>query len=144
MQVKGVFSGECDLAIGNTYYMAKMQLNKKKPEQQKWAASVKMLFPNSMDRGTHINISGMALAKHAPHKEDALRLMTYLSGDKAQQLYAEVNHEYPVKVGVPWSKLVTSWGTFKPDTLALEDVVKWRKKASELVDMVGFNDGPSS
>ncbi|MDH3580220.1 MAG: Fe(3+) ABC transporter substrate-binding protein [Hyphomicrobiales bacterium] len=143
-QVKGVYSGECDLALGNTYYMAKMQLNEKKPEQKEWAKSVRMVFPNTDDRGTHINLSGMVLAKNAPHKENAVKLMEFLSSDEAQKIYAEVNHEYPVKDGIAWSSVVKNWGTFKSDTLALEDIATLRKKASELVDKVAFNAGPSS
>ena len=142
--VKGVYSGECDLAIGNTYYMAKMVLNEKQPEQKKWAASVKMLFPNTAARGTHINLSGMVLAKHAPHKANAVKLMEFLSSDEAQKIYAKVNHEYPVKDGVPWSDLVKSWGDFKADALSLAKIAELRKTASELVDKVAFNDGPSS
>jgi len=143
-QIKGVYSGECDLAIGNTYYMAKMQTNEKKPEQKEWARSVRMIFPNTGSRGIHINLSGMVMARNAPHRANALRLMEYLSSDEAQKIYARVNHEYPVKEGVAWSDLVKSWGTFKADTLALEKIAALRKKASELVDKVRFNDGPSS
>ena len=143
-QVKGVFAGECDIAVGNTYYMAKMQLNEKQPEQKKWAASVKILFPNTAERGAHINLSGMVLAKNAPHKDNAIKLMEYLSSEEAQKIYAKVNAEYPVKDGVPWSDLVKSWGEFKPDTLALDVIAKNRKRASELVDKVAFNEGPSS
>lgn len=143
-QVKSVFAGECDLAIGNTYYMAKMQLNEKQPEQKKWAASVKMLFPNTDARGAHINLSGMVLAKNAPHKDNAIKLMEFLSSVEAQKIYAKVNAEYPVKDGVPWSDLVKSWGTFKADSLSLDTIAKNRKRASEMVDQVAFNEGPSS
>lgn len=143
-QVKGVFSGECDIAIGNTYYMAKMLLNDKKPVQKQWAASVKMLFPNTADRGAHVNVSGMVLAKHAPNHANAVKLMEYLVSDGAQQIYASVNHEYPVKADVAWSDLVKGWGEFKADEISLEEVAKLRKRASELVDEVGFDDGPSS
>ena len=143
-QVKGVYSGECDLAIGNTYYMGKMQKNDKKPEQKKWAASVKLLFPNTKNRGTHVNLSGMVLAKHAPNKANAVKLMEFLSGDNAQKIYSEMNYEYPVKEGVEWSALVKSWGDFKADPVTLEEIAKLRKRASELVDEVGFNNGPSS
>ena len=143
-QVKGVHSGECDLAIGNTYYMAKMMLNEKKPEQKEWAASVKMLFPNAEDRGTHVNISGIVLAKNAPNKESAIKLMEYLSSPDAQKIYAEVNHEYPVNSSVSASGLVKSWGTLNPDTRPLAEIAELRKKASELVDKVGFNEGPNS
>jgi iron(III) transport system substrate-binding protein len=144
MQVKGVYAGECDLAVGNTYYMGAMLQNDKEPEQKEWANSVNILFPDTDGRGTHVNISGAVVAKYAPHKENALKLLEFLSSDKGQELYADVNNEYPVKDGVPWSKLVQSWGTFKPDPISLNEVAALRKKASELVDKVNFDDGPSS
>jgi len=144
LQVKGVYAGECDLALGNTYYMGAMLNDKKEPEQKAWAESVNILFPNSADRGTHINVSGAVLAKHAPHKVNAVKLVEFLASDKAQEMYAEVNYEYPVKEGVPASELVQSWGTFKADPISLEEIAGLRKMASELVDKVGFDDGPSS
>ena len=144
MQVKGVYAGECDLAIGNTYYMGAMLQNEKEPEQKEWANSVNILFPNTDGRGTHVNISGAVLAKNAPHKENALKLLEFLASDEGQKDYAEINNEYPVKEGVPWSPLVQSWGTFKPDPISLNEIAALRKKASELVDKVGFDDGPSS
>ena len=144
LQVKGVYAGECDIAIGNTYYMGVMLKNEKEPEQKEWAQSVRILFPNSADRGTHVNVSGAILAKYAPHKDNAVKLVEFLASDKGQQLYAEANNEYPVKDGVPWSPLVKSWGDFKPDPISLNDIASLRKKASELVDKVGFDEGPSS
>jgi iron(III) transport system substrate-binding protein len=144
LQVKGVYAGECDLAIGNTYYMGAMLTNEKEPEQKAWANSVNILFPNSGDRGTHVNVSGAVVAKYAPHKDHAVELLEFLASDKGQEMYAEVNNEYPVKEGVPWSPLVRSWGEFKPDPISLNEIAGLRKKASELVDKVGFDDGPSS
>ncbi len=144
LQVKGVYAGECDIAVGNTYYMGAMLQNEKEPEQKEWANSVNILFPNTDDRGTHVNISGAVVAKYAPHREDAIKLLEFLASDKGQEMYAEVNNEYPVKDGVPWSKLVQSWGSFKPDPISLNEIAALRKKASELVDKVGFDDGPSS
>jgi iron(III) transport system substrate-binding protein len=144
LQVKGVYAGECDLAIGNTYYMGAMLKNEKEPEQKAWAESVNMLFPNSDGRGTHVNVSGAVVAKYAPHKENAVKLIEFLASDKGQEMYAEVNNEYPVKDGVAWSPLVKSWGDFKPDPISLNEIASLRKKASELVDKVGFDDGPSS
>lgn len=144
LQVKGVYAGECDLALGNTYYMAAMLTDEKEPEQKAWAESVNIVFPNTEDRGTHINISGAVVAKYAPHKENAIKLLEFLASDKGQQMYAEVNYEYPVKEGVPWSPLVKSWGDFKPDPIPLDEIAALRKTASELVDKVGFDDGPSS
>ena len=140
-QVKAVYAGECDIALGNTYYMGKMQTNDKEPEQKEWAASVRILFPNSDDRGTHVNISGMLLAKHAPNRENAVKLMEFLSSAEAQQIYAEGNFEYPVKEGVKPSDLVNGWGSFKPDSVALSEIADARKKASELVDIVDFDAG---
>jgi iron(III) transport system substrate-binding protein len=144
LQVKGVYAGECDIAIGNTYYMGAMLKNDKQPEQKQWAGSVNILFPNTGDRGTHVNVSGAVVAKHAPHKDNAVKLVAFLASDKGQQLYAEANNEYPVKEGVPWSPLVKSWGEFKPDPISLDEIARLRKTASELVDKVEFDEGPSS
>ncbi len=143
-QAKGVYSGECDLGLGNTYYVGKMQTNEKEPEQQDWAKSIKVLFPNNEDRGAHVNISGMALAKHSPNRENAIKLMEYLSSGEAQEIYAEVVYEYPLKEGTKPSDLVNSWGEIKPDTLPLETIAKHRKDASRMVDTVGYDDGPQS
>jgi iron(III) transport system substrate-binding protein len=143
-QVKSVFAGECDIALGNTYYMGLMQTNEKEPEQQKWAEAVKVLFPNAGDRGTHVNVSGMFMAKNAPHPEEALKLMEFLASNEAQGIYAEVNHEYPVMPGVSPSDRVQSWGELKADTISLNEIAKNRSKASELVDKVAFDEGPAS
>nr|WP_150524730.1 Fe(3+) ABC transporter substrate-binding protein [Roseibium sediminis] len=143
-QVKSIFAGECDIAIGNTYYMGKMETNDKEPEQKEWAKSVRILFPNAEDRGTHVNIAGIVLAKHAPNKDNAVKLIEFLSSGNAQHIYAETNFEYPVTPGVEVSERVKSWGELKPDTVSLAEVAKHRKTASELVDKVGFDNGPSS
>jgi iron(III) transport system substrate-binding protein len=143
-QVKEVFSGACDLAIANTYYMGHMQTNAEKPEQKAWAASVKLLFPNSEGRGTHVNVSGMILARHAPNKANGIKLMEFLASKEAQRIYAEVNYEYPVTPGVEWSKLVKSWGDFKADGIALDKIAENSRRASQLVDEVNLNAGPSN
>ncbi len=143
-QVRDVRNGKCDLAVGNTYYMALMMTNEKNPEQKEWASAVKILFPNAADRGTHVNISGVALAKNAPHKANGIALMEYLASDEAQQLYAIANNEYPVSPNVKPSAVVQSWGPLKADTLPLENIGKYRKRASELIDNVNFDAGPSS
>nr|WP_244265714.1 Fe(3+) ABC transporter substrate-binding protein [Pseudovibrio hongkongensis] len=143
-QVKSIYAGECDIALGNTYYMGKMETNEKDPEQKDWAASVKVLFPNADGRGSHVNISGVAMAKHAPNRENALKLMEYLSSPKAQGIYAAQNFEYPVLEGAPVSERVQSWGTLKPDAVSIDKIGFERRKASELVDQVGFDNGPQS
>ena len=143
-QARDIYSGKCDLALGNTYYMALMAKNEKNPEQKEWGKAIKPLFPNANDRGSHINISGMALAKHAPNKANALKLMQFLASEEAQRIYAIANNEYPVNPKVEPSDVVQSWGKLKPDPLPLENIAKYRKKASELVDKVNFDAGPSS
>jgi iron(III) transport system substrate-binding protein len=143
-QARDIFSGKCDLAIGNTYYMALMAKNEKNPEQKQWGAAIKPLFPNAADRGSHVNISGMALAKNAPNKPNALKLMEFLASEEAQKIYASANNEYPVNPKVEPSDIVKSWGKLKPDALPLDNIAKFRKKASELVDKVNFDAGPSS
>ncbi len=143
-QVKSIFAGECDIALGNTYYMGKMLTNEKDPEQKDWAASARILFPNTEGRGTHVNISGMVLAKNAPNKDNAVKLMEFLASDEAQSIYAARNFEYPVEPGIAPSELVASWGSFKADDVSLNEIAAQRTKASELVDIVGFDNGPSS
>ena len=143
-QAKAIFAGQCDLAIANTYYMAAMQTNDKNPEQKEWAAAIKILFPNAGDRGTHTNISGAVLAKHAPNKANGVRLVEFLASDEGQRVYAERVSEYPLKPGVPASSIVSSWGTLKPDSLAFDKIAALRKKASEIMDKVGFDGGPGT
>lgn len=135
-QVKAIKEGLCDVALGNTYYMGKML---EKEDQRPWADAVRIVFPNQADRGTHVNISGIALAKHAPNKDNAVKLMEYLSSDAAQALYAEQNYEYPVKAGVAWSPVVEGWGRFKADSAPLADVAKSRGAALLLVNKIGFD-----
>ena len=135
-QVKAIKEGICDYALGNSYYFGKMLDDEK---QREWAQAVYINFPNQKAQGTHVNISGVALAKYAPNKENAVKLVEYLSGDHAQQMYAELNHEYPVKPGVASSKLVQSWGSFTADELPLEKVAENYDKALKLVDEVKFD-----
>ena len=124
--------------------MALMMTNEKNPEQKQWAAAVKLIFPNANDRGSHVNISGMAMAKNAPNKDSALKLMDFLASDEAQKIYSLQNNEYPVNPKVQPSDIVKSFGTLKPDTLPLENIAKYRKKASEIMDKVAFDAGPST
>jgi iron(III) transport system substrate-binding protein len=143
-QVRDVFAGVCDLAVGNTYYMGAMQTNTKAPEQQQWAASVNVVFPNGGERGSHVNVSGGAVAANAPNAANAVKLLEFLASPVAQAIYAEVNHEYPVIAGVQASERVRSWGALKADPRPLAEIAKLRKKASELVDKVGLDAGPGA
>ena len=135
-QVKAIWAGECDISVGNTYYMGEMLAD---PEQAAWANSVNIVFPVFDGGGTHMNVSGMAMTKSAPNHDAALKLMEWLSSDTAQKIYAETNHEFPVKPGVARSELVQSWGTFTPDTLNLSDLAALRPQALNLIETVDFD-----
>lgn len=135
-QVKAVKEGVCDIAIGNSYYLGKMLQD---PKQIPWAEAVEINFPNQDNVGSHINVSGMALAKHSRNKESALKLMEYLSGNKAQQVYAEVNMEYPVNEEVEPSALVASWGEFKADSLPIYKLAEFHHAAVKMLDEVKFD-----
>ena len=137
--VRDVHAGLCDIAIANTYYMAAMLTN---PDQKAWADSVKLIFPNADGRGTHVNISGVAMAASAPNKANALKLMEFLASPEAQTLYADVNNEYPVSAAAKPSGLLASWGELKADPLPLDAIAKYRKQASEMIDTVRFDAGP--
>jgi iron(III) transport system substrate-binding protein len=135
-QVKSIWAGECDIAIGNTYYMGQMLAD---PEQAEWAGAVRIDFPVFAGGGTHMNISGIAMTKAAPNREAAVKLMEWLSGDAAQQIYAETNHEFPVKPGVALSALVQGWGAFTPDALGLADIAQMRPEAVKIIETVDFD-----
>ncbi|MCL4129472.1 UNVERIFIED_CONTAM: hypothetical protein GTU68_034098 [Idotea baltica] len=136
-QVKAIYAGECDISVGNTYYMAKMLADE---EQKEWAQSVRIIYPTFAEGGTHMNLSGVAMTKAAPNKEDAMKLIEFLSSAPAQELYAEVNGEFPLKPGAKPSELVASWGEFTPDTLPLIDVAKLRPASLKLVEQVNFDE----
>jgi iron(III) transport system substrate-binding protein len=135
-QVKAIWAGECDISLGNTYYMGEMLAD---PEQAEWANSVRIVFPTFVQGGTHMNISGVAMTKAAPNHDAALKLMEFLSSDEAQKIYAETNHEFPVKPGVPVSALVAGWGPFTPDTLPLTDIAANRPVALKIMEEINFD-----
>jgi len=135
-QVKAIWAGECDLSIGNTYYMGKML---KDPEQADWAKSVNIVFPTFEGGGTHVNVSGIGMAKFSPNKENALALMEFLSSGEAQEIYATANFEYPIAPGTKVDDLVKSWGSFNADNVNLMTIAKLRKKALKLTEIVDFD-----
>ncbi|BFU59414.1 Fe(3+) ABC transporter substrate-binding protein [Rodentibacter abscessus] len=135
-QVKAIKEGVCDYALGNSYYFGKMLEDEK---QRSWAEAVYINFPNQQAQGSHMNISGVAVAKYAPNKANAIKLVEYLSGDKAQGMYAQLNHEYPIKADIKPSELVQSWGSFKADTMPLEKIAENYDKALKLIDEVKFD-----
>lgn len=135
-QAKAIWAGECDIAIGNTYYIGEMLAD---PDQKDWAEAVNVVFPVFEGGGTHMNVSGVAMTKSAPNHNAALKFMEWLSGDEAQKIYAETNHEFPVKPGVPRSALVDSWGSFTPDTLPLSTIATERPAALKIMETIDFD-----
>ena len=135
-QVKAIAAGECDIAVGNTYYIGEMLAD---PDQKAAAEAVRIEFPVFEGDGTHLNVSGVAMTKAAPNRDNALKFMEWLSGDEAQRIYAETNNEFPVKPGVAKSALVESWGPFTPDSKPLTEVAKLRPAALKLIEEVNFD-----
>ena len=138
-QVKAIMEDVCDLAIGNHYYMAKMLTNEK---QKKWADSAYLIFPTLGKGGTHLNVSGVMMTKHAPNAANALKLMEFLASAKGQKLYAEKNFEYPIDPSINPAALVASWGKFEGDDMPLAKVADNRPAALKIINKVGFNEGP--
>jgi iron(III) transport system substrate-binding protein len=137
---RDILGGICDVGIANAYYVGRMKNSPQGSDGYKWGEAIKVVRPTfKQSGGTHVNISGAAVAAHAPNKAEAIGLMEYLVSDKAQNLYAQANYEYPVKAGVELDPVVASFGELKVDPLHLVDIAKYRKQASELVDKVGFN-----
>jgi iron(III) transport system substrate-binding protein len=143
-QAGAIAAGECDIALGNTYYVALMRTNDKDPAEKEWGNAINVILPTFENGLTHVNISGAALAKNAPNRDNGVKLIQFLSSHEAQQIYAEKNFEYPVEPGLEPSEMVKSFGELNADTLSLADIAKYRKAASEMVDRVGLDDGPSS
>lgn len=135
-QVKSIWSGECDISLGNTYYMGKMLED---DEQKEWANSVRIVFPTFEDGGTHVNVSGVAMTKSAPNKDAALKLIEFLASDEAQKIYAETNYEFPVSDHVERSEIVNSWGDFTVDSVPLTEISKLRPEALTLIEEVDFD-----
>jgi len=118
-QIKAAAAGQCDIAIANTYYYGAMLTSKKDSSQVKAAQAMGLFWPNQQGRGSHVNISGAGVTKHAKNPENALKLLEFLVSPESQKWYAEVNFEYPVSENAEISELVKSWGSFKSDKLSL-------------------------
>lgn len=135
-QVKAIYAGECDISIGNTYYMGLML---KDPDQKAWADSVRIIFPTFENGGTHVNVSGVAMTKSAPNRENAMKLIEFLASPEGQEIYAEINNEYPVAPGTKPSVLVSSWGEFTADDANLMDLARLRPDALRITQEVDFD-----
>jgi len=136
-QAKGIFEGQCDVAIMNHYYYGKM-LHGDKEDHRAWANSIRLVFTNQGGRGNHINISGGGVAKYSPNRENAVAFLEFLTGSLAQQLYGEVNFEYPVNRSVAPGGVLQSFGEFKPDALPIERLAELAPQAQMIIDRTGW------
>lgn len=135
---RDVAAGKCDIGIGNTYYWALMMNND--PEKKPWAEATRVILPTFEGGGTHVNLSGVLLAKHAPNKANGIKLIEWLVSEQAQQMYADQNYEYPVRSGVPINSTIAGYGKLGPDPLPIAKIAANRKAAASLVDKVGFDN----
>ncbi|AZQ67711.1 Fe(3+) ABC transporter substrate-binding protein [Silicimonas algicola] len=138
-QVKAIWAGQCDISLGNTYYMGAMLDD---PEQVEWANSVRIDFPTFENGGgTHVNLSGVAMTASAPNRDAALKFMEFLVSPEAQAIYAAEVDEYPARPDAMTSERVASWGEFTPDDLELTEIAAHRAEALQLVERVDFDAG---
>jgi len=135
---RDIAAGKCDIGLGNTYYWALM--NDKDADKKPWADATRVVLPTFKGGGTHVNISGVALAKNAPDKANAIKLIEWLVSEEAQHIYADTNYEYPLRAGIKINPTIAGYGTLTPDKLPLADVANKKKAAAELVDKVGFDN----
>ncbi len=136
-QIKAAAAGQCSLAIANTYYLAGM-INSDDPAEQEAAAKMGVFWPNQDDRGTHVNVSGAAVTKAAKNRDNAIKLIEFLTSAEAQEWYAQVNGEYPVVEGIASSDLLQQWGEFKADPLNMGILGENNSEALKLMDRAGW------
>ena len=137
-QAKAIYSGQCDVALMNTYYYGKMKFAKDKPEQQKWADSIEIAFFNQDGRGQHVNISAAGITQGSKRKELARAFLEWVTSEEAQQIYTKVNFEYPVNPNAQLSKEVASWGTFKMDMLPMNVIADNSPQAQRIINETGW------
>lgn len=138
---RDILGGICDIGLANSYYVGHMKGSKEGTDGRKWGDAIKVIRPTfAKTGGTHVNISGAAVAKNAPNKANAVKLLEFLVSEPAQVLYAQANYEYPVRKGVALDPIIArSIGELQVDPLPVSEVAKHRKQASALVDKVGFD-----
>lgn len=138
-QIKSVAAGECDIGIANTYYYGRLAASDN-PDNQAVAAAVGVFWPNqgSGDRGTHVNVSGAGITKHAKNRDNAIRLLEFLTTEDSQNWYAQVNHEYPVVPNVAPSSTLQAIGEFRADDVNMTALGANNRKAVEVMDLAGW------
>ncbi|MGF1603062.1 MAG: Fe(3+) ABC transporter substrate-binding protein [Thermosynechococcaceae cyanobacterium] len=136
-QIKAVAAGQCDVALVNHYYAARLA-DSQKPEDQDVTAKISVLFPNQGDRGTHVNISGAGVVVNAPHQANAVKFLEYLVSPEAQTIFADSNNEYPVVQGIKNSKIINTYGEFKADTVNVSAYGRNNPEAIKIADRAGW------
>jgi iron(III) transport system substrate-binding protein len=137
---RDILGGICEIGPANSYYVGLMRSGAGGPEQVEWGNAIDVVIPTFAEGGTHVNVSGAAVARNAPNKDNAVKFLEFLASDEAQALYAKANFEYPVKAGAVVDPIIADLGELGPDSLALIEIAKNRKAASQLVDEVGFDN----
>ena len=136
-QLKAVAAGECQLAIANTYYYVRL-LKSPKPDERQVAEKVGVIFPNQLGRGTHVNVSGAGVLKHAPHRAAAVKFLEYLASDEAQAYFANGNNEYPVHGKVQGNPELASLGEFRKDSVNVTLLGRNQAAAQQIYDRAGW------
>ena len=137
-QIRAVAAGECGVAVTNTYYFARL-LRSAKPEDRAVVDRVGLVFPNQGSWGTHVNISGAAVARHAKNRSAAIQFIEYLTSDDAQRMLADGNNEYPVVASAPSrNPALESMGKFKAETVPVSRVGAQQAAVQKMLDRVGF------
>ncbi len=137
-QIKAVAAGECGVALTNSYYYVRL-MRSAKPEEREWVAKVGLVWPDQASFGTHLNVAGAGVLKHAPHPENARRFLEYLASDEAQAYFANGNNEWPaVKSAVAKNPELESLGTFKADPLPIATLGRNTPAAQKLLDRGGW------
>ena len=139
-QIKAVTSGECGIALSNTYYIARL-MRSDSPEDKAVMDKVAVVFPNQQIWGTHVKIAGAAVAKNAKNSANAIKFMEYLASPATQDYFANGNNEYPVVAGIKSSNpalAIMSGGAFKSETIPLSAVGGNQTKVQQILDRVGY------
>ncbi len=136
-QIQAVAAGVGDLAIVNSYYLARLAASSK-PEDKAVASKVGLFFPNQRTSGTHINISGAGVARNAPNKAGAIKFLEYLASPEAQKIFAQSNFEYPVVSGVGVAPVLNQFGTFKSDPMNVSAYGRFNGDAIKVMDRAGW------
>jgi len=137
-QLRGIASGECDIAMSNTYYYARALRKGDGAMTGDDLARIGWVFPNQDDIGAHMNISGGGVAAHAPNREHAVAFLEYLASDRAQDYFSAGNDEYPAVPGVGLAPSVAALGIFRPDTIDLSDIADNVGAAVEILNAAGW------